>query len=86
MCFPLYGHELTEETSPIEAGLDVFVAFEKPAFQGREVMADQKKRGVRRRLVAFRMAEKGAPPVRPPLRVFAQGGMACHWGRPPAGR
>lgn len=54
MCFPLYGHELTEETTPIEAGLDVFVALDKPAFNGREVMAAQKQEGVRRRLVAFR--------------------------------
>lgn len=74
MCYPLYGHELTEEISPIEAGLDVFVALDKPAFCGRAAMELQKREGVRRRLVAFRMKEKAAPPVRPHYAVHAEGG------------
>lgn len=74
MCYPLYGHELTEALTPIEAGLDVFVAFDKPAFSGRDVMAEQKREGVRRRLVAFRMKDKGVPPVRPHYPVWANGG------------
>ena len=69
-CLPLYGHELTEETTPIEAGLEVFVSFEKGPFHGSEVMLDQKTRGPRRRLVAFRMREAGAPPPRPHYTVW----------------
>jgi aminomethyltransferase len=74
MCYPLYGHELNEKLTPIEAGLDVFVALDKPAFNGREVMVAQKRDGVRRRLVAFRMTEKAVPPVRPHYPIWATGG------------
>jgi aminomethyltransferase len=62
MGFPLYGHELSEDVSPLEAGLGPFVAFDKPEFVGREVWLAQKASGVTRRRVAFRMAEKGALP------------------------
>jgi len=69
-CLPLYGHELTEDTTPIEAGLEVFVSFEKGPFHGSEVMLEQKTSGPRRRLVAFRMREAGAPPPRPHYTVW----------------
>jgi aminomethyltransferase len=46
-CYPLYGHELDEQTTPIEAGLGFFVAFDKPDFVGREVLANQKPRASR---------------------------------------
>ena len=85
MCFPLYGHELTEETTPIEAGLDVFVALDKPAFFGLETMRTQKAEGVRRRLIAFRMTEKGAPPVRPHYAVWANGGDGTPLGETTSG-
>ncbi len=71
MCYPLYGHELTEETTPIEAGLGVFVALDKGAFLGREVMAAQRESGPARRLVAFRMTDKGTPPLRPHYAVWS---------------
>lgn len=85
MCYPLYGHELTEETTPIEAGLDVFVSLDKPAFSGREVMATQKREGVRRKLVAFRMKEKGIPPIRPHYPVHAEGGEGTPLGETVSG-
>jgi glycine cleavage system aminomethyltransferase T len=85
MCFPLYGHELTEDTTPIEAGLDVFVALDKPVFSGRERMLAQKAEGVRRRLVAFRMTEKGTPPVRPHYPVWANGGDGTPLGETTSG-
>lgn len=62
MCYPLYGHELNEETTPIEAGLGFFVALDKGEFVGREVLARQKAEGVARRCVAFRVTERSAPP------------------------
>ena len=62
MGYPLYGHELDEETTPIEAGLGFFVALDKGEFNGRSVLAAQKTAGVNKRCVAFRMAEKTAPP------------------------
>ncbi len=72
VCFPLYGHELDEATSPIEAGLGVFVAFDKGAFMGREALLDQKTNGVKKRSVAFRMTDK-SPPPRPGYAIVAGG-------------
>ncbi|MCS7049807.1 MAG: glycine cleavage system aminomethyltransferase GcvT, partial [Verrucomicrobiae bacterium] len=50
MCYPLYGQDLTEQTTPIEAGLRRFVCFEKE-FIGRDAL----QRPPARKLVAFRM-------------------------------
>ncbi len=72
VCYPLYGHELDEDTSPIEAGLGVFVALDKGDFVGRDVLLEQKTRGPVRRCVAFRMTGKAAPP-RPGYPVWVGG-------------
>ncbi|MBI3881052.1 MAG: glycine cleavage system aminomethyltransferase GcvT [Verrucomicrobia bacterium] len=72
VCYPLYGHELDEHTTPIEAGLGFFVAVEKGDFTGRAVLAEQKAKGVTKRSVAFRMTDKSAPP-RPHYAIFAGG-------------
>jgi aminomethyltransferase len=72
VCYPLYGHELDEQTTPIEAGVGFFVALEKGDFIGRTVLAEQKAQGPAKKLVAFRMAEKSAPP-RPHYPIFAPG-------------
>ena len=55
VCYPLYGHELDENTTPIEAGLGFFVALDKGEFIGRAVLAGQKADGVKKKLVAFKM-------------------------------
>jgi len=70
MSYPLYGHELDENTTPIEAGLGFFVSLDKGEFTGRAVLATQKASGVTRRRIAFKMTGKSAPP-RPhyPIRV-----------------
>src|SRR5205814_2120003 len=60
VCYPLYGHELDEQTTPLEAGLARFVSFEKGEFTGRKKLLEQKERGVKKTLVAFKMAEKSA--------------------------
>jgi aminomethyltransferase len=70
VCYPLYGHELDETTSPIEAGLGFFVSLEKGDFAGRSILADQKEKGVKKRLVSFKMTGKSAPP-RPHYLVWA---------------
>jgi aminomethyltransferase len=72
MCYPLYGHELTEDITPIEAGLGVFVALEKGEFVGRSVLAGQKAKGVAKKLVAFRMTDRSAPP-RPRYAIWNSG-------------
>ena len=56
---PLYGHELSADISPLEAGLSRFVAFDKGEFIGREVLLEQKERGVNRKIVGFEMLERG---------------------------
>ena len=72
VCYPLYGHELDEETTPIEAGLGSFVALDKGEFAGRAVLVEQKAGGVRKKCVAFKMAGKSAPP-RPHYPILANG-------------
>jgi aminomethyltransferase len=62
VCYPLYGHELDETTTPIEAGLGFFVALDKGDFNGRSVMVEQKAHGAKKKLVAFKMVGKTAPP------------------------
>lgn len=73
MCYPLYGHELDEETSPIEAGVGFFVALDKGDFVGRNVLAQQKSSGVKKKCVAFKMTEKSAPP-RPGYPIWSPNG------------
>lgn len=77
VCYPLYGHELDENKTPIEAGLDPFVALDKGEFIGRTVLAEQKAKGTVRKLVAFKMTAKSAPPRAhyPILVVGARAGM-----------
>lgn len=61
MGYPLYGHELSTEISPLEAGLGYFVQLDQP-FRGRAELAFQKKEGIPRRNAAFVMNEKCPPP------------------------
>jgi aminomethyltransferase len=57
--YPLYGHELDDETTPLEAGLEWVVKFSKAQFVGREALLKQKHEGVERRLVGLEMVEPG---------------------------
>jgi aminomethyltransferase len=72
VCYPLYGHELDEHTTPIEAGVGSFVAIDKGDFNGRSILAQQKASGVKKKLVAFKMTDKSAPP-RPHYPIWANG-------------
>lgn len=72
VCYPLYGHELDENTTPIEAGVGFFVALDKGDFIGRSVLAEQKANGTKRKLAAFRMTGKSAPP-RPHYPIWIGG-------------
>lgn len=73
MGYPLYGHELSEEISPLEAGLERFVALSKGDFIGRNALLAQADQGLPRRLVGFRM-EGRTPPPRPGMEVQDTGG------------
>ena len=65
---PLYGHELSDSITPLEASLDWTVKLNKPDFIGKNALAEQKEKGVPRRVVHFklegrRIARKGTPVV-----------------------
>ncbi len=53
-----WGHDITDEDSPLEAGLGFAVAFDKPGgFIGRDALLKQKETGLNRRLVAFALED-----------------------------
>ncbi|MFO7637139.1 MAG: glycine cleavage system aminomethyltransferase GcvT [Clostridia bacterium] len=56
---PLYGHELSLEITPVEAGLSVFVKPKGRTFLGKEVLLRQMETGTGRRLVGFEMTDRG---------------------------
>jgi aminomethyltransferase len=60
MGFCLYGNDIDDSTSPIEAGLGWITKFSK-SFINSENLAAQKQNGVERKLVGFEMIERGIP-------------------------
>lgn len=60
MGFCLYGNDIDDTTSPLEAGLGWITKFTKD-FTAKEILAKQKAEGLERKLVGFEMAEKGIP-------------------------
>jgi aminomethyltransferase len=60
MGYSLYGHELDENTSPLEAGLGAFVHFEHE-FVGKEALLNEKEEGSKRKIIAFETRSKRAP-------------------------
>lgn len=55
---PLYGDELSEEISPVVAGLSIFVKLDKEEFIGRDALARQKAEGTPRKLVGLELEGK----------------------------
>ncbi len=58
---PLYGNELAENITPLEAGLGIFVKLDKPDFIGKAVLVQQKETGLTRKTIGFEMLERGIP-------------------------
>ena len=58
--FCLYGNDIDDSTSPLEAGLGWITKFDKD-FVDKQFLADQKENGVSKKLVAFEMQEKAIP-------------------------
>ena len=58
---PLYGDELSEEITPIMAGLGMFVKLDKEEFIGKEALAKQKTEGPAKKLVGIELADKAIP-------------------------
>ncbi len=61
MGYMLYGNDINDTCSPIEAGLSWITKTNKGAFNSSETFAAQKQNGVAKKLVAFEMIEKGIP-------------------------
>ncbi|MCA8961400.1 MAG: glycine cleavage system aminomethyltransferase GcvT [Planctomycetes bacterium] len=67
---PLYGHELDEETNPLEAGLDFAIKLKKPGgFIGRDAMVAAKAVGLKHELRAFTVESKRV--AREGMEVFS---------------
>jgi aminomethyltransferase len=58
---PLYGNELSEEITPLEAGFEFFVKFDKGNFIGKDALLKQKEEGLKRKIVGFEMIDNGIP-------------------------
>lgn len=56
----LYGHEIDETTHPFEAGLGWIVHMHKPSFRGKAALLRFREEGLRRRIVGFRMVDRGS--------------------------
>ncbi len=60
MGYCLYGNDINDTTSPLEAGLGWITRFSK-SFVGKEQIEKKKKEGVQKKLVGFELKEKGIP-------------------------
>ena len=69
--FPLYGHEISADISPIEANLSWACKFDTD-FIGKEALLKQKETGVTKKLIGFELTEKGVP--RPDYSVTTETG------------
>lgn len=61
MGYCLYGNDIDDTTSPLEAGLAWITKLSKEAFTAKDILQKQKEEGVKRKLVGFEMVDKGIP-------------------------
>ncbi|HIN32552.1 MAG TPA: glycine cleavage system aminomethyltransferase GcvT, partial [Nitrospirales bacterium] len=59
--FLLYGNDISEDTTPLEAGVEWVVRYSKPDFIGKDAILKQKETGISRRLIAFEMLQTAVP-------------------------
>lgn len=69
--YPLYGNELTEDRTPLEANMEWVVKWNKGDFIGKESLLRQKASGVEQQLLAYELKERGVP--RPGCKVYHEG-------------
>ncbi len=68
MGYPLHGHDLSPQISPVQAGSTWAVGWKKDAFWGRDALVAEKANGPARRLRGLRVIERGVP--RPDMAVL----------------
>jgi aminomethyltransferase len=69
--FALYGHELDEQTTLLEANLGWIAKLEKGEFLGREVLTRQRSQGMAKKLIGFEMLDRA--PARDGYAVYIKG-------------
>jgi len=79
MGYPLHGHELSLEITPVQARVGWAVGWSKPAFWGREVLLAERERGADRQAWGLLAIERGVPRADLPVRGVGDGA-----GRPGA--
>ena len=60
-CYLLYGNDMNDDVTPLEAGISWATKIDKGDFIGREALIAQKTRGLARQMVAFKMLDDGIP-------------------------
>jgi aminomethyltransferase len=68
---PLYGNDIDDTTTPLEADFKWIVKFKKGDFLGRDVLVKQNDEGIGRKLVGFEVVDKGI--ARPHYPIFLDG-------------
>ena len=58
---PLYGDELSDDISPVMAGLSMFCKLDKEEFIGKDALAKQKTEGVKQRVIGIELKDKAIP-------------------------
>lgn len=71
-CLPLYGNELSQDITPLEAGLGFFVKLQKHSFIGKEALLKQKEEGLKKKSVGFEMKDRGIPRHGYEVRVLGE--------------
>lgn len=66
---PLYGHELSDEITPLEAGLGMFAKIKEKDFIGRDALVAQKEAGLTRKIVGIELQDKAIPRAGYPVEV-----------------
>lgn len=70
--YPLYGHELNENWTPVESGIGFFTKEKRQNFLGKEKILDQKKNGPSRKIVGLHLLEPGI--FRENMKIFSEEG------------
>ena len=61
MKYSLYGHEIDDDTNPYEAGLGWAIKPNAKDFMGKGIILHVKNQGLKRKLIGFKMLERGIP-------------------------
>ncbi len=69
VALPLYGHELSDDITPLEAGLGIFVKLDKEEFIGKNALAEQKALGLKKKIVGIELTDRAIPRAGYPIEV-----------------